>query len=49
MMLTGKSGREIVIESRRAGATDFLVKPIDRQVLISKVREMLAGKGPDAI
>lgn len=49
MMLTGKSGREVVIESRRAGATDFLVKPIDRQVLITKVREMLAGQGPDEV
>jgi len=41
VMLTGKSGREVVIESRRAGATDFMVKPIDRKVLIAKVREML--------
>jgi len=43
VMLTGKSGRETVIESRRAGATDFLVKPIDRHTLIAKLREMLTG------
>src|SRR5258708_2204812 len=41
LILTGKSGRETVIESRRAGATDFMVKPIDRKVLIAKVRELL--------
>jgi len=46
VMLTGQSGREIVIESRRAGAADFLVKPIDRSVLITKVREVLAAAGP---
>jgi PleD family two-component response regulator len=41
IMLTGKSGRDTVIESRRAGATDFMVKPVDRKVLIAKLREML--------
>ena len=41
LILTGKSGRETVIESRRAGATDFMVKPIERKALIAKVREML--------
>jgi CheY-like chemotaxis protein len=46
MMLTGKSGRETVIQSRRAGAADFLVKPIDRAVLIAKLRETLAGAEP---
>jgi DNA-binding response OmpR family regulator len=41
VMLTGKSERDTVIESRRAGAADFMVKPIDRKVLIAKLREML--------
>jgi PleD family two-component response regulator len=48
VMLTGKSGRETVVESRRAGATDFLVKPVDRKVLIAKVREMLGVTVPRA-
>jgi CheY-like chemotaxis protein len=48
VMLTGKSGRETVIESRRAGASDFLVKPIDRHVLIAKVREILDRAVPKA-
>jgi DNA-binding response OmpR family regulator len=30
-----------VCSSGRAGATDFMVKPIDRKVLIAKVRELL--------
>jgi len=46
MMLTGKAGRDTVIESRRAGATDFMVKPIDRKVLIDKLREMLGALAP---
>jgi PleD family two-component response regulator len=46
VMLTGKSGRETVIESRRAGASDFLVKPIDRNVLLAKVREKLPQAEP---
>jgi DNA-binding response OmpR family regulator len=48
VMLTGKSGRETVIESRRAGASDFLVKPIDRHVLIAKVRDILDRAVPKA-
>jgi CheY-like chemotaxis protein len=48
VMLTGKSGRETVVESRRAGASDFLVKPIDRSVLIAKIRDILAAAEPKA-
>jgi CheY-like chemotaxis protein len=48
VMLTGKRERQTVIDSRRAGATDFLVKPIDRNVLITKLREALGDTAPKA-
>ncbi|MEP6877813.1 MAG: response regulator [Nitrosospira sp.] len=41
VMMTGKSVGNIVIESLQAGATDFVVKPIDRETLIGKVADIL--------
>lgn len=41
VMITGKSVSNIVIESLQAGATDFVVKPIDRESLIGKVTDIL--------
>jgi CheY-like chemotaxis protein len=46
IVLTGKFGREAMPDSQRAGATDFLVKPVDRGVLVGKVREYLAAAKP---
>jgi FixJ family two-component response regulator len=46
IVLTGKFGREAMPDSQRAGATDFLVKPVDRGVLVGKVRELLAAAKP---
>ncbi len=41
VMMTGKSVGDVVIESLQAGATDFVVKPIDRETLIGKVTGIL--------
>jgi CheY-like chemotaxis protein len=41
MMMTGKSEGDIVIESLQAGVIDFVVKPVDRDTLISKVAQIL--------
>lgn len=41
VMMTGKSVGNVVIESLQAGATDFVVKPIDRETLIGKVTDIL--------
>ncbi len=41
VMMTGKSVGNVVIESLQAGATDFVVKPIDRETLIGKVTGIL--------
>ncbi len=37
IMVTGKSEGNVVVDSLRAGAADFVVKPLDREKLISKV------------
>lgn len=41
IMITGYSQKDVVVESRRAGAADFVVKPYDRAVLLDKVRAFL--------
>lgn len=41
IMITGNSEKDIVTESLKAGATDFVVKPIDRQTLLEKVGRVL--------
>ncbi|SAL59815.1 response regulator protein [Caballeronia choica] len=42
VMLTGHSERSVVLESLRAGAVDFLVKPLEKAKLVEK----LASFGP---
>lgn len=42
VMVTGHSERAIVVESLKAGAVDFLVKPFDRNTLIEKLRLFLS-------
>ena len=50
IMVTGKSEGNIVVDCLKAGAADFLVKPFDRNKLISKVarwsRPTAARSGP---
>jgi CheY-like chemotaxis protein len=41
VMITGHSEKHIVVDSLRAGATDFLVKPLDRNRLLDKLRNFL--------
>ncbi|RKP44866.1 response regulator [Trinickia fusca] len=46
VMVTGHSERNIVVESLKAGAADFLVKPFDKNTLLEKLRLFLpAGVG----
>lgn len=44
VMVTGHRTREVVIESMQAGATDFVVKPINADDLLAKINRHL-GKG----
>jgi DNA-binding response OmpR family regulator len=41
IMITGQSERNVVVESMRAGASDFLVKPFDRAVVVGKASRFL--------
>ncbi|MBC7857972.1 MAG: response regulator, partial [Burkholderiaceae bacterium] len=41
IMITGQSGKDMVIESLNAGAADFVVKPFDKPTLLGKVRKFL--------
>lgn len=41
IMITGQSGKHMVIESLKAGAADFVVKPFDKPTLLAKVRKFL--------
>jgi CheY-like chemotaxis protein len=38
VMVTGHSQKDVVVHSLKAGAVDFLVKPIDRATLLGKLR-----------
>jgi CheY-like chemotaxis protein len=41
VMITGHSERNVVVDSLRAGATDFLIKPLDRARLLDKLQNFL--------
>ncbi|MBT9460061.1 MAG: response regulator [Rugosibacter sp.] len=41
IMITGKSEKNVITESLKVGATGFLVKPFERDMLITKVRQAL--------
>lgn len=43
MMITGQSEKDLVVECLKAGAVDFVVKPLDREVLLKKVERFLTG------
>jgi CheY-like chemotaxis protein len=38
IMITGNSERDVVVESRKMGVTDFIVKPVERSVILDKLR-----------
>lgn len=44
IMITGVGGKAIVVDSLKAGATDFVVKPFDKHILLGKVRKVLYGR-----
>lgn len=43
IMMTGKGEKNIVTESLKDGATDFMVKPVARDTLLGKVAKVLRG------
>lgn len=47
VMITGHSERSVVVESLKAGAAGFVVKPFERDVLFAKVRSFLTIPAQD--
>lgn len=43
VMITGRSEMQVVVDSRRVGAADFIVKPFDKTTVRAKVRKLLGG------
>jgi len=43
LMVTGNSDKKAVIDSWRAGAAGFIVKPFNKEVLVAKIRGCLSG------
>lgn len=41
VMITGHSKRDVVVESLKAGACDFVVKPFDKTTLLKKFRSLV--------
>ena len=47
VMLTGRSAHDDVVRSRRAGADDFLPKPVEPAVLLTRLDELLRRRAAD--
>jgi CheY-like chemotaxis protein len=43
IMISSNCDRDIVLGSRRVGAVDFIVKPVDRGVILDKLRRLCSG------
>lgn len=48
IMLTGQSGKSVVVESLKAGACDFVVKPFDRIGLLAKLDKIMTAATAEA-
>ena len=46
IMVTGNSGGSVVVDSLKAGASDFVVKPFDRATLVAKIARALNAAVP---
>jgi FixJ family two-component response regulator len=40
--MTGQSGKVVVVDCLKAGAVDFAVKPLERELFINKVARILS-------
>jgi CheY-like chemotaxis protein len=47
IVVSGKGGRETVLESVKLGVADFVVKPIDRKTLLGKIGRFVAQRIDD--
>ncbi len=44
VMITGQSDKSVVVESLKAGASDFIVKPVNKAILLEKLRKLLSNR-----
>lgn len=49
IMVTASGDEEAKIAALRAGADDFLVKPIDDRMLLARIRNLLRARGDDLV
>lgn len=43
IMLTGQTAKQVIVDSRKAGAVDFIAKPFNRDLLLKKVAQHLGS------
>jgi CheY-like chemotaxis protein len=48
IMVSGKSVRDVVLESVKLGVSDFIVKPMEREMLLGKISRLLAPAASNA-
>ena len=44
IMMTGKSEGKVIVDSLKAGASDFVVKPFNREILLNKIRKFISAQ-----
>lgn len=44
ILITGTSTKEVLVESHKAGAVDFMVKPFDKSRLLDGINRHLHGR-----
>jgi two-component system chemotaxis response regulator CheY len=44
IMVTGNSAKDVVIECLKAGCSEFVVKPVDKQTMRDKLQKIGAGR-----
>ena len=49
LMITGNSERDVVVASRKMGVADFIVKPVERSVILDKLRRHCAATEPTTV
>lgn len=47
LLLTGNAGSPYREESKKAGATDYLIKPVNLKDLVSRIRSALSAAKPE--
>jgi CheY-like chemotaxis protein len=49
MMVTGQSGKDVVVDCLRAGAVGFVVKPLQREAFLKKLDKFFDSAAPQYV